>query len=79
MYPRTIASTGNTCALRTQIALPSSWSEYACTSSGISLILAVITWFGMCLVSGALERRSKKNRDSAVRSLPLFGMPCNRK
>ena len=35
-----------------------------------------MTWFGMCLVSGAFDRKSKKNKDNAVNSLPLFGIPC---
>lgn len=76
MYPRTMASTGRMVALRTQMDRPWSWSRYFWTSAGISSIELVRTWLGMCLVSGCLARYSKKKSESAVSSLPLFGMPC---
>lgn len=45
MYPLTMASTGNIVSFLTSMDLPSSWSLYLWTISGISSMFVVIKWF----------------------------------
>jgi hypothetical protein len=69
-YPRTIASSGKTSAFLTRMERPSSCCLCCCTSSGISSILEVMTWFEMMCSS-----LSNQKSDSSVRTRPLSGIP----
>lgn len=72
-YPRTIASSGTTRALRTSIVRPASCAACARTAGGMASTSAVTRWFGMMST-----RRANQKREMSVRTRPLSGMPCVR-
>lgn len=72
MYPRTMASTGKTFSFFTIMLLSFSWSTYGLTFSGRLSREDDMKWFGQ--ISDSNENQ---NSESAVSSLPLFGIPYN--